>query len=103
MNMTKREADDHTWVVIERILCKSKDPEAKTALAMLETSANEARREWELYCRNFGLKPEQFGKTFCYDKKTYTIIGIKPNSHKYPVLAKSERGTSYKFPAKVVT
>lgn len=48
-------------------------------------------------CTLYGLKPDHFGKTFRHGGKSYTICGLKPQSHKYPVLAKSARGAVYKF------
>lgn len=102
MNLIKREADQHTWTVVDRILAKSKDPEAKAAFATLKAAENLDKREWDLYCRNFGLKPEHFGKSFKQGKGIYTIVQLKPNSPKYPIIAVSERGARYKFPASVV-
>lgn len=103
MNLVTREADAHTWTVVDRILTKSRDPEAKAALDTLQAAENKAKREWDLYCRNFGLKPEHFGKSFKFRKGIYTIVELKPNSPKYPIIAVSARGARYKFPASVVT
>jgi hypothetical protein len=50
------------------------------------------------YAEIWGLEPGDLGKTFVQGRKTFQIVGAKPSSHKYPILAK-ELGTnkSYKF------
>ena len=59
-----------------------------------------ATNEFKKYAIRFGLTGNEFGKTFTDSKGTkFTIVGIKPKSHKYPILAKNARGTTYKFPA----
>jgi len=35
----------------------------------------------------YGLKPEYLGKTFHFHGKSYTITGMKPRNHKFPILA----------------
>ena len=43
------------------------------------------------------------GDSFQYGGKTYTIVGYKPRSHKYPILAKcSNDGKTYKLPIHLV-
>jgi hypothetical protein len=44
----------------------------------------------------YGLKPEYLGQTFCSRGKTYRVIGLKPNSPKYPVLVQ-QGGQVYKL------
>jgi hypothetical protein len=102
MKLIAREADEHTWTVVDRILAKSKDPEAKAALEFLKATENKFKREWDLHCRNFGLKPEHFGTTFRSGRAIFRIAELKPNSYKYPIIAVNERGARYKFPASVI-
>lgn len=46
----------------------------------------------------FGLNPEDFGKSFHFKDRTFTICGLSPrNTGKYPVLAKTPSGKVYKF------
>lgn len=57
-----------------------------------------AQREWDKNAFKFGLKSEDFGKTFGYNNDLYEIVGIKPKSRKYPILGKDSAGKTYKFP-----
>ena len=45
----------------------------------------------------FGLKPDDLGKTFEANGKMFTICGLSPRAKKYPILAKSLDGKTYKF------
>lgn len=47
----------------------------------------------------YGLKPEDLGKKFQYAREEYTIIGCKPRSYRFPILAKRQDGVTIKFPA----
>jgi len=61
-----------------------------------------AQRDWNQYCRSFGLKPEQFGTTFESRGTTFTVCGIKPLATRFPVIAINANGTKYKFPANML-
>ena len=63
------------------------------------SSEDAARREFEKYAPRFGLDPDDFGTSFRQGGTIFTVVGIKPKSHKYPVLAANKRGTVYKFAA----
>lgn len=52
--------------------------------------------EWNWYCGKYGFTPEDFGKTFIHNHKTYTITGIKKGS-KYPIQARREDGKEFGF------
>lgn len=52
--------------------------------------------EWNWYCGEYGFTPEDFGKTFIHNHKTYTITGIK-KGNKYPIQAKREDGKEFGF------
>src|SRR3972149_2131112 len=71
---------------------------AASASASVE---DRARREFEEYAGAYGLKSSDFGVTFSehYPEAEYTICGIKPRSHKYPILCRRSNGTVYKLPA----
>lgn len=60
------------------------------------------KRDWERTCIYFGLKPEDFGRSFRHAGTTFTVCGIKPKSKKYPILARNANGTTYKFPVEVL-
>lgn len=42
------------------------------------------------------------GQEFERSGKTYTIVGLKPRSKKYPILAKCSDGKTYKLPVDLV-
>ena len=50
-----------------------------------------------------GLLKDAFGKTFDVRGDTFKIIGVKPRSHKYPVIGKDmSNGKEYKLPLSYV-
>lgn len=61
-----------------------------------------AKADWDATCGLFGLKPEDFGRTFTYAGNTYKVAGIKPRSKKYPIIAENAAGTRYKMPTDVL-
>lgn len=44
----------------------------------------------------------ELGDEFKYDGKTYTIVGLKPRSKRYPILAKCSDGKTYKLTVELV-
>lgn len=70
--------------------------EATTGVA--PAAQDRAKRDFDVFCASIGLRPEDFGKTFVERRTTYTIAGIKPRSHKYPVVCNNEKGAGFKFP-----
>lgn len=57
--------------------------------------------DFRLNARLYGLLPDALNQTFEYLDQTYTIIGCKPRSKKYPILCKCGEKT-FKFPARTV-
>lgn len=49
-----------------------------------------------------GISAAHFGKTFRSQGKSFTITALKPANHKYPVIARSSCGSSYKFPVSMI-
>ena len=49
------------------------------------------------FCGKFGIAKDAFGSTFKSNGEVFTICGIKPKAKKYPILAKNNQGTVYKF------
>ncbi|MFA6619456.1 MAG: hypothetical protein WCT23_10380 [Candidatus Neomarinimicrobiota bacterium] len=41
---------------------------------------------WNKNCRRFGFTPEEFGKTVKFNGSNYRLVGIKPRSHRYPIV-----------------
>jgi len=63
------------------------------------------RRDYMFHCDYFGLKPEWLDKVFILDStgESYKIIGLKPKSHKYPILAEDVITKKvFKFPAATI-
>ena len=87
---------------IGRITFAEHDFRCQVSVACGDTS-DAAKREWDKYCTFFGMKKEDFGRSFTTGKDAYVISGLKPKGRKYPILAtatSTEReGTTYKFSA----
>ena len=59
--------------------------------------------DFERHASMYGLEAENLGATFTQGGTEYEIVGMKPRSSKYPILAKSfTNGKTYKFPADTV-
>lgn len=55
-------------------------------------------KEFAQSCFVFGLKPEHYGAEFTTNGTTYKIVGLKPRSPKYPILAEDVKtGKVFKF------
>lgn len=74
-------------------------------IAVLDSNGEPITEEAESFKRNaknFGFEPTDLGKEFILQGKTFIICGLKPKSWKYPVIARSGNGESYKFPCSSV-
>jgi hypothetical protein len=60
----------------------------------LTRSAN----EFKFMASRYGLAPEDLGREFSDGNRTYKIVGLKPRSTRYPVIAESGN-KRYKFAA----
>lgn len=60
-------------------------------------------QDFEAYASAYGLSPDDLGKKFSQLGNEYEIVGLKPRSKKYPILAKRV-GTDriFKFPSATV-
>jgi hypothetical protein len=87
------------------------NPKATTRLTMIAVGdANaatdpraamlvKAKADFNRYAESFGLKPEQFGSIFKYGRETYKLVGVKPGSPKYCILATNvATGKTFKLP-----
>ena len=52
--------------------------------------------------KGYGLFPEDLGRSFTANGKTFTIIGCMPRSHRYPILVKRGDGKQRKISAEAV-
>ena len=65
---------------------------------------NEADKQFfGMYAEMFGLLPEDYGKTVRLKRSLFKIIGIAPNSWKYPILVENvASGKVWKYPASTI-
>ena len=55
------------------------------------------KKEFNKYCKLFGVTPEDYGRTMRMGIKRFKLIGFKLNAPKYPVLGEDPDGTVYKL------
>lgn len=60
----------------------------------IDAAAEKDFREWAKWT---DIDQDAFGKSFNSNGKSFTICGVKPRNRKYPILAKSADGSTYKF------
>lgn len=72
------------------------------AIASDGTAKTKEATDFERYADSYGLKASDLGREFNYLGDTFTLIGAKPRSTKYPLLAKRSDGKVYKLPLNVV-
>ncbi len=70
-------------------------------LSFALADAEPGRVEWERYCTRYGLRPEDFGRSFEHAGKTFTISGVRTRAPKRPISCTSE-GRTYSFPLSIV-
>ena len=54
------------------------------------------------YSDMFGLPPNSYGATFWSRGQLFPICGLNPRGRKYPIIAKKDDGSRYKFNAEEV-
>ncbi len=60
------------------------------------------QKTFNLYARDFGLKPEDFGVWFTAGGKQYKLVEICPNRPKYPLVGENVKtGRRFKFGAEI--
>lgn len=60
-----------------------------------------AAEDFKRYAVLYGANASDLGKTFTTYHGTYTLVGLKPNNTKYPVIGERD-GKRYKFEADVL-
>ncbi len=98
--LLKAFAEDH-GLTVKPEHC-SFDPAAGTFTfkgTLVVQTASGIPADWIRYAPGLGLAKEDFGRAFKTASGTYTICGVAPKSHKYPVLANASNGRTYKFDA----
>jgi hypothetical protein len=77
----------------------------KLEIVAVGTDGNVESKEAATYkqlCGAYNLQPEWLGKTFKFRGHTYTVTGLNPRSHKYPVLVQRADGKLFKHTASIV-
>lgn len=70
----------------------------------VESKAASTQHAWSYYAPRFGLKVEDFGRTFPFRGRKYQVIGINPGAPTYPIEAKRlPDGKTFRFPARAVS
>lgn len=57
---------------------------------------------YRLFCSYHVLPANLLNQTTLYKNRKWELVGLKPNSHKYPVLMKRDDGRIFKFPVSLV-
>jgi hypothetical protein len=66
----------------------SYDPTTNSFRPKVEfAAADAAQREFEQYATLYDLSPDDFGRTFTSQGRTFTVAGVAPRSPKRPILA----------------
>jgi len=63
------------------------------------TTASREAADFKAWAKFYGLHADDLGKEFVDRGERYEIVGLKPKSHKFPILGRNRNGTIYKFPA----
>jgi len=76
----------------------------KLAISTIDASGNVLTKEaqaFETYAPMYGIT-KKLGETFETHQGIYTLVGFKPKSKKYPILATNAKGKTYKFPTSIL-
>jgi len=74
-------------------------------VSLLDASGKAITEDAECFRNNaklFGFEVDDFGRKFAFQGRQYTICGLRPKSRKYPIMAQSDNGKTYKFPCRTV-
>jgi hypothetical protein len=74
-------------------------------VALLDTEGQAITEDIDSFQNNaklFGFEPNDLNKKFMFRGQSYALCGLKPKSRKYPVIARSDNGKTYKFPCRTV-
>ena len=62
--------------------------DSKDTLLQKEKQQNKEKELFELYCRQYGFRPEDYGKVFLENGKRYKFIGFNPKARTRTCIAK---------------
>lgn len=60
------------------------------------------REDFRTYAHVYGFAPDDLGKLFPFQNETYTIIGLKPQSRKFPILGRNGKKVFKFMPSTVL-
>ena len=63
---------------------------------------NQAKSDFEMMATAYGLKPDDLGRNFIHDGKSFSITGLTPKRQKYPINVTRYDGKKFKFPTSLV-
>jgi len=67
------------------------------------TAQTQETTDFKALATRYGLSPDDLGKVFTTGGHEYRVAGLKPKSHRYPIVAvRVKDDKTYKFPADVV-
>jgi hypothetical protein len=67
-----------------------------------EDGKGAAEKAWEVWAPLMHLDGVKLGDTFKASGRTFTITGVQPSRHKYPINATNENGRGFKFTEQTV-
>jgi hypothetical protein len=74
-------------------------------LSVLDSNGNSITEEVEAFKRHalhYCLSPDDLGREFIFQGKSFKICGLNRRSRKYPIIARSQDSKEYKFPLESV-
>lgn len=82
------------------------DPESYHCGYVLRVAAEHAvdgdRSEFAVYAHLFQLTIDDFGRLFALNGQAFSLVGLKPQNRKYPIIGRDASGRRLKFPATVL-
>lgn len=58
--------------------------------------------DFAILATRYGLDPSDLGRTFKQGRHTFTVIGLNPRAHKFPINCDRDDGKKFKFPSSTV-
>jgi hypothetical protein len=66
------------------------------------TTLNRGAQSFRQMATLYGLAPDDLGRTFAHQGRTFTITGLAARAGRMPILADRDDGCGFKFPAESV-
>ncbi len=88
------EKEEGVLITLENV--KDSGLSFRTVICIKEND-EKSRMLYEMACRKVGFTQNVIGMKFEGTNGVYEITDIKPNSRRYPVIAKSPSGDTYKY------